>query len=291
MRTYLDCYPCFLRQGLEAARMAGADEQEQHRLLIRLMHELTTLEEGCTPPEIGHRIHRMVRRETNADDPYRHLKDMSTDRALALYPRLQRAVRLAQDPLRCAVRLAIAGNIIDFAQAETRSRLDKLWESVETVLEQPFAIDDYRILGKMLRTGGEVLFLADNAGETVFDRVLIETANVTTRYAVKGGPILNDATARDAQQAGIHDVAEIISNGSNGPGTILDDCSPDFLMTLEGAPLIIAKGQANYETLSEYRGPIFFLLKVKCPVIARDIGVPVGSIVCKQGDRFTEIDT
>ena len=281
MKTFLDCYPCFVRQALEAARMAGAGEQEQRRLLGLVMGELREIPLDMTPPEIAGRIHRLVRQELGEGDPYREAKQTSTQQALALYPRLRALVDASGEPFDRAVRLAIAGNIIDRGLD-----LDyELWETVERVLAQPFAVDDGAALRAALSGAQEVLYLADNAGETVFDRVLIEALDVPVRYAVKGGPILNDATLEDAVAAGVDRVAALVSTGSNAPGTILSDCSAAFRRVFDQAELIIAKGQANYETLSEAGPRLFFLLQAKCPVIARDVGagVPVGSIVLKRG--------
>ena len=279
MRTYLDCYPCFLRQALDAARRAGADDTQQRVVLDRVLEVLRQVELAASPPEIGDRVHRTVRQVTGNGDPYRGAKAVSTRQALTLYPRLMALVRAADDPLRVAVRMSIAGNIIDAA----RSQECDLWRTVERVLAQLFAIDDGPAFREALAGAGQVLFLADNAGETVFDRVLIEALNVPVVYAVKGGPVLNDATREDALAAGVDRVAEIVSTGSDAPGTILDRCSDDFRWLYEQAELIIAKGQANYETLSAEGPRVFCLLQTKCPVIARDVGVPVGSIVLRQG--------
>lgn len=287
MKTYLDCFPCFVRQALEASRMAGADEALQHRVLLRTMEHLATMGGSETPPEIGYLIHRMVRQSTGVDDPYRDLKAVSTTQALALYPWMVAQVAAAHDPLACAVQLAIAGNIIDFAQTTAPRESAALRESVRKALARPLTIDDLGILRAALTTAHEVLYLADNAGETVFDRVLLATLADTTdhpltlRYAVKGAPVLNDATREDALAAGIGEVAEIVSSGSDAAGTILETCSPAFRELFAAAPLIIAKGQANYETLSEDHAPLVFLLRAKCPVIARDVGAPVGSMICE----------
>lgn len=279
MKTYLDCYPCFLRQALEAARMAGADERQQKAVLDRVLDVLGQIEPSSTPPEIGDQVHRIVRQEVSNSDPYRAAKEASTRQALALYPRLKSLLAEANDPLEVGVRLSIAGNIIDLAAFGEYD----LWGTVERVLAQPFAINDGVALREALSGAGQVLYLADNAGETVFDRVLIEALDVPVIYAVKGGPILNDATRDDALAAGVDRVAEVTSTGSDAPGTILDRCSEEFRRLYDEAELIIAKGQANYETLSEESTKVFFLLQTKCPVIARDVGVPVGSIVLKQG--------
>lgn len=279
MKTYLDCYPCFLRQALDAARRAGADDTQQRAALDRVLEVLRRIEPTATPPEIGDQVHRTVRQVAGDGDPYREAKEVSTCQALALYPRMTELVREADDPLDVAVRLSIAGNIMDAA----RSQECDLWRTVERVLAQPFAIDDRTAFLESLARADEVLYLADNAGETVFDRVLIEACDAPVVYAVKGGPTLNDATWEDALAAGVDQVAEIVSTGSDAPGTILDRCSEEFRKLYEEAELIIAKGQANYETLSEEGPGVFFLLQTKCPIIARDVGVPVGSIVLKQG--------
>ncbi len=281
MKTYLDCYPCFLRQALEAARMAGADERQQRAVLGHVLDVLKQIEPSSTPPEIGDQVHRIVRQEVGDGDPYRAAKDASTRQALALYPRLKGLLAEADDPLEMAVRLSIAGNIIDLAVAQEYD----LWGAVERVLAQPFAIDDGAAFRDALSEVEQVLYLADNAGETVFDRLLIETLETPVVCGVKGGPTLNDATLEDARAAGVDRVAELVSTGSDAPGTILSHCSEEFRRLYDEATLIIAKGQANYETLSEEGPRLFFLLQVKCPIIACDVGVPVGSIVLEQGQK------
>jgi len=279
MKTYLDCYPCFLRQALGAARMAGADERQQKVVLDRVLDVLRRTEPSSTPPEIGDQVHRMVRQEVGEGDPYQIVKQRSTHEALGLYPQFRALLAEADDPLETAVRLSIAGNVIDFGPAGEYS----LCDVVERVLAQPLEIDDREAFREGLTRADQVLYLADNAGETVFDRLLIEVLDAPVVYAVKGGPILNDATTEDALAAGIDHVAEVITTGSDALGTILNRCSEKFRKLFNEAQLVIAKGQANYETLNEEGGRVFFLLQTKCPVIARDVGVPVGSIVFRQG--------
>jgi uncharacterized protein with ATP-grasp and redox domains len=284
MKTYLDCYSCFLRQALEAARMTGADEVQQKEVLERVLDLLKRVDPASSPPEIGDRVHHIVRQEVGDGDPYQALKQASTRQALQLYPRMRALLAQGQDSLEVAVRLSIAGNIIDVGPNQEYD----LWATVERVLAQPFAVDDGSAFREVLSRVDRVLYLADNAGETVFDRVLIESLDVPVTYAVKGGPTLNDATWEDAIAAGIDQVAEIIDTGLDAPGTILHRsdgrvCSDAFRRVYDEAELIIAKGQANYETLSEEGSRVFFLLQVKCPIIARDVGVPVKSIVFKRG--------
>ena len=278
MKTYLDCYPCLLRQALSAARRAGASENQQHSILLKTMEELSAFPSNSTPPQLAYRIHQQVQQLTNNIDPYRDDKDQATQQALALYPELKKKVREASDPLEMAIRIAIAGNIIDLGVAESYD----LEATLKRVLTQPFAINDLVALRSALARSVSVLYLADNAGETLFDRVLIESLELPVSYAVKAGPIINDATHEDAVAAGIDQIAEIIDNGSNAPGTLLDQCSELFCKRFAQADLIIAKGQANYESLSDNPAPIFFLLQAKCNVIARDLGIAEGGTVLKQ---------
>ncbi|MCB2214199.1 DUF89 family protein [bacterium] len=279
MQTYLDCYPCVLRQALEAARMAGASDAQQRTVVKETLTTLQSLPEGTTPPELGSEIHRMVRELTGHDDPYREAKDTATRKALALLPKLRALVRDAADPIETAIRISIAGNIIDLGPNPDYD----LWETVERVLRQPFAIDHLSTLRQRLTQASSVLYLGDNTGETVFDRVLIETLDKPVTYVVRGGPVLNDATRPDAQAAGLDSVAEIIDNGARITGTVLSDCSKSFRERFESAQLILAKGMGNYETLSTVQAPIFFLLQVKCSIIGVDIGAPQGAIVIKAG--------
>ena len=259
--------------------MAGADEPQQKRVLDRVLTVLKGITLTSTPPEIGDQVHRIVRQVARQVDPYQDIKAHSTRQALQLYPRLKAMVAASGDPWMTAVRLSIAGNIIDLGPGQPFD----LEQTIDRVLAAPFAIDDSVALQRALSTARSVLYLADNAGETVFDRLLIEVLGPVVTYAVKGGPIINDATRQDALDAGLDRVAEIVSTGSDAPGTILDRCSAQFRALYESAPVVIAKGQANYETLSTAGPKMFFLLQAKCPVIAGDLNVPVRSIVLKQG--------
>jgi hypothetical protein len=271
-----------VRQTLEAARMAGADAALQRRIMRQALDLLGQHSAGIVsmPPELAYQIHRLVREQTGAEDPYGDAKQASTERALALYPELKQIVSQADDPLDAALRISIAGNIIDLGHSLTYD----LKSTLDRVLTQPFALDRREALRARASSARRILYLADNAGETVFDRVLIETLNVPVTYAVKGGPVLNDATRSDALEAGIAPVAEIVETGSDAPGTILSQCSDDFRRRFEEAELILAKGQANYETLSDRGARVFFLLQIKCAIIGEDIGAPVGSIVVWQGN-------
>jgi len=287
MKTYLDCFPCMLRQALEAARMAEADAGQQRAVLNRVMELLAVVPGDSTPAETGYHVHRIVREMTGVKDPYRLVKEEATRNALPLVPRLREIVAQADDPLEQAVRIAIAGNIIDFAPGTvmnpSKDMQFTLEATLERVLHQPFAINDLEALRRALSKAQRVLYLADNAGETVFDRMLIEILEQPVVYAVKGGPTLNDATQEDAVAAGLEEVAEIVSTGSDAPGTVLESCSPAFRQLYDQAELTIAKGQANHEALGQGDRRLFFLLQVKCSVLGREVGAEPGSIILKQG--------
>jgi uncharacterized protein with ATP-grasp and redox domains len=272
-----------VRQALDAARFAGVDEDAQLAIVRDTMALIRDLDPATTPPEIGDQIHRQVREMVDDLDPYHAVKHAATEEALKLYPWAQVTIADHPEPLMMALRLAIAGNIIDFGY---RNDYD-LAATVREAVNAPLSVNDVTALRQALTevkaNSHGVLYLADNAGETVFDRALIEILDVDVTYAVKGGPVLNDATRNDALQAGLDSVATVIETGDSAPGTLLARTSADFQRRFAEAKVIIAKGQANYETLSPGDPRIFFVLKAKCPVIARDLGVEVGAMVVKQG--------
>jgi len=278
MDTHLECLPCSCRQALEAVRYCTDDTAIHERVLRAAMREISETDLGISAPELAARVHRQLRELTGNPDPYREAKRRSNLIALELYPALCRGLERG-DPLEQAVRLAIAGNIIDVA-ANPGVTGDGLAGSVRSAVGQRFHGPGLTGFRTAIATAERILFLGDNAGEIVLDRLLLEQLpRRRVTYVVKGSPILNDSTLEDAEAAGIAALVEVIDNGSDIPGTVLQHCSPEFRRRFERADLIIAKGQANYETLHDVHCPIFYLLIVKCPVIARDIGADLGTLV------------
>jgi len=275
MRTALDCIPCFARQALEAARFVTDDASVHEQVLREVLRSSADMDFTQCPPLVAQRIHHRLRQLTGVEDPYRAVKDRFNRMALDMLPDLSVKVNQAPDPFGMAVRLAIAGNVIDLGvngnvtEAEAR-------RCVENVLQGPFD-GDTEAFRRAVERARSILYLVDNAGEIVFDRLLIEQLPPDrVVVAVRGRPILNDATMTDAEAAGLCNRVEVIDNGSDVPGTILSDCSRMFQERFEDADLIIAKGQGNFETLSDTTAGIYFLLKVKCPVIAEHVGLPLG---------------
>lgn len=278
MKVYLECYPCFFQQAINAARMIDADEDMTRKILLEVNGLLPKIPVDATPPEIGREVYRIISRLTGIRDPYRELKKKCTEQALALYPSLKERVRSTEDRLRRAIRIAIAGNVIDFG---SNTPFD-MARDLKSILNQKFAIDHYDTFKARLAEAKDILYIADNAGETVFDRVLIEELGKPVTYVVRGQPIINDAVYEDAIAGGLNRVAQILSSGADAPGNILPLCSDEFMKVYEASDFIISKGQGNYEGFSEESRPIFFLLKAKCSVIARHIGVEQGSIILKR---------
>jgi len=281
MRSYHDCVPCIFRQALHTVRMAVQDEAVQELVMREAVRALREMDMRRPPPVIGQRVHRIIRQMTGNPDPYREVKDTFDRLALELFPALRDRVNASASPMEAAARVAIAGNIIDCG-ADCELDGKRVRASVESALAEPLN-GNVEEFAAAVSDADRILYLADNAGEIVFDRLLIEMLSPEkVTVAVRGAPVINDATLEDAENAGLLDLVEVIENGSDAPGTILGDCSEEFRKRFREADIVIAKGQGNYETLSETDRDIFFLLKVKCPVIARDINCAVGAMVLQR---------
>lgn len=279
MRTYLDCIPCFVRQTLDSVRFSTDDKQVQEQVMREVLYLAYKMDLQQSPPAMGQKIHRIIRKLTDVQDPYLQIKNRFNKLALQMYPELKERVEASADPLETAIRLAIAGNIIDFAvnSGLAESEVKKVVaESLTTTVDME-TLEEFRNATAQVK---DILYLGDNAGEIVFDRLLIEQLpceNIT--FVVKASPIINDATIADAQIVGLTDIVNVINNGSDAPGTILESCSQDFRDRFDKADLVIAKGQGNYETLRDADKNIFFILQAKCQVIARHFGCEIGSLM------------
>ncbi len=283
MKSNLECISCFLNQSLEAARMATDDEEVHVRVMRAVMSHLQNASFNNSPPEISREIHDIIRHVAGSEDPYKKVKKLSNDKAEKLYSHLKEMVNEADDPLLTAVKLSIIGNVIDFG---TSNRYD-VEDMIDKAMDREVG-NSYSEFKSKLEKTENILYLADNAGETFFDRLLIaKLADMGKKitYVVKANPIINDATIEDAIYAGIDNFAEIIEGDKglekSAPGTILSYTSKDFLNHFKNADTVIAKGQGNYESLSNVDRDMIFLLMVKCPLVANDIGIEVGNLVLK----------
>jgi len=277
-----------MRQALDAARMATDKSALQREVLDQVARLLPTVPFDCTPIDMGQLVHRVVLEVTGVADPYAKVKKDSNDLCLKLYPRLKQQVRRSKDPLLTALKIAGAGNIIDFGPKLKLNPNDSIEQIVNDsftrALQETLDPAEYSAFKDKLAKVEEILYLGDNTGEIVCDKILIEELirrGKSVTFVTRGAPIINDATLADARYVGLDEVAGVITNGSDAPGTRLVDCSPEFTAAFQSAKLIISKGQGNFEGLSDVPAPIFFLLKVKCPMIAQEITARIGTVILR----------
>ncbi|MEE4608440.1 MAG: ARMT1-like domain-containing protein [Desulfobacteraceae bacterium] len=283
MKTFYDCLPCFVAQAIAALERCGLDEPAFQETMRAVFMELARVDFAAPPPATVRNLYRLIRQTTGTTDPYTAEKRHSNRLAQALAEKFKGKIEASGDSFTARLKMALAANSIDYGRYGRLQEEDVL-EAMETALAAPVDADAATALRRAVAEADRILYLCDNAGEIVFDRLFIEilpTAKITA--VVRGAPVINDATLEDARAVGLAEVVQVEGNGSDAPGTLLETCSQAFLERFAAADLVIAKGQGNFETLSEAGGKrIFFLLKVKCPLIARDIGEPVGQLVVKE---------
>lgn len=284
MKTYLECVPCFIKQSLEATKMVTNDKKIQTKVLKEILKHLSNASFDSSPPELSREVHEIIRNVTQTEDPYKKVKDQSNEMAKKLYPHLKKLVKESKDPLLMSIKLAIVGNVIDFGTS-TRFNVE---EMVDNIVDKEFIDDAYPYFKNVLDKSKTVLYLADNTGEIFFDKLLLEELVDKGKeiiYVVKANPIINDAARSDAVFAGIGKYANIIEGDSgqnlSAPGILLQYASEQFLENFRKADIVISKGQGNYECISDCDREVFFLLMVKCPLVAFDIGMKMGNLVLK----------
>ena len=278
----MECLPCTLRQVLEASRMATDSVELQEKIMQEAIELLADYQTYRNSPEVARDMHKIVKKYTGIPDPYQDVKLKNIHMALDMYPQLSAFLDQKEDRLYWALKIAATGNVLDSA-INTDVDFDAC---AEAELARPFSVCDIDKLTDKLRTAKTLLVIGDNAGETVFDRILLNELSYIEdiTYAVRSGPVINDATVEDAVRSGLDAHAAVISTGCNVPGVILDECSRDFLEIYDHADVVISKGQGNYETLSDEDREIFFLLKAKCPVLSGLLDVRLNDYIFKYHD-------
>jgi len=264
--------------------MATDDEKIHENVLKEVMKHLETISFSNSPPELSRDVHKIIKTITKSKDPYKKVKDQSNQKAKNLYPHLKKLVDEADDPLLMAVKLAIVGNVIDFG---TTNRFN-LEDMIDTAVKKQFVDEAYPQFKKTLEQAKTILYLADNSGEIFFDKLLIEKLTKRGKditYVVKANPIINDVLVEDAKFAGIDKLATIMEGDAgqkrSAPGMVLPYASKEFQEKLRSSDMVISKGQGNYESLSDIDREVFFLLMVKCPLVAQDIGTEMAQLVLK----------
>jgi uncharacterized protein with ATP-grasp and redox domains len=283
LNVHIECFPCFLRQTALAVDLGTTDEALKMKIMKAVLRDMESADMHKSPAHATTGMHRMIRQMLGCD-PFEGIKREYNKKALELYPSLKETVRNGNDTLRTASRLAIAGNIIDFG---IYTSID-IEGTIERSLNVPFAVEDYERFREELERADKVLYLLDNSGEIVFDRLLIEELLIMGKDVVgvvKGSPVINDCTMIDAEEVGLTGVCEVIDNGSDAVGTILETTSSTFNEIFHGGSLVISKGQGNFETLLGEQKNIFFLFQSKCSVLSRFLGFETGSMLLAENSK------
>lgn len=248
------------------------------------MNALLNVSPDITPPQIGWLIHSTIREITGNCDPYNEIKTFHNSQVMEIEEDLVRLVNESDEPFVDALRLAGTGNLIDMGPERQWTDIQEIFQSFSSKNSDFF---DPSTFERAIKDSGTLLYIGDNAGEIVLDKILVNMIvremDIDITYAVRGKPIINDATMEDARFVGMTDIVKVIDNGADFPGVVLKSCSEEFLDYYHNADIILAKGQGNYESLSDESENIFFLLQAKCPVIADKIGCHVGDLVLKNG--------
>ena len=280
MRVHLDCFPCFLRQSIIALRFGTKDESLRETILKSTLDYIQNTDISKPPAYTTTFIHKKIRQMLGID-PFKEIKSEYNQIALRLYPSLKTTIEKSLDPLWISTRLAIAGNVIDFG---IFTSVD-IEGTIRKALNNQLAADDYNSFKNAISIADKILYLTDNAGEIVFDRLLIETLiqlGKEVKAVVKGSPVINDSTMEDAEESGLTGVCDVIDNGSEAVGTILEWTSSAFQKVFNNAQLVISKGQGNFETLIGTEKKIFFLFQSKCDVVSKELGLSTGSMLLKK---------
>ncbi|MDO9267003.1 MAG: ARMT1-like domain-containing protein [Sulfurimonas sp.] len=277
------CVGCIINQSVKVANAIHASASLADELKSTVTKMSETFSYNDAPPEIASYVYEKMALIANKADLYDEVKELSTKKALSFVPLLEKELSNSKDKLLTATKIAIAGNVIDLA-AEVEFDLE---EELEKIFHTEFAHDDFALFEEKLNSAKNVLVIGDNVGEHIFDYMLIETLSklypeTKFFYMVRGNPIINDVTMKEAIEAGFEKICEVVDSGVNTPGFTYYRANSYSKELFDSADLVISKGMGNYECMSpSHRRDICFLLKVKCGVVAASLKKEVGDIICK----------
>ncbi|MDD5934775.1 MAG: ARMT1-like domain-containing protein [Clostridiales bacterium] len=285
MKIQEKCLPCIVNQVLKVANMVGLTDKDELLKKVFVYLSKADFKQATTPELIGD-IFEILKQETGNDDPYKETRDHYNSMFLDLIPTYEQAINEADEPFLMAIKYAIIGNIIDFNPIHNTllSDIENCFAMANT---ETLAIDDSKQLMEDVQHARTVLYLGDNCGEICLDKILVKKLKELNPFcdiyfATRGSAVVNDSIEEDAYFVGMDTYASILSNGDHSLGTVLHKTSKEFQNIYHKADIIIAKGQANYECLSNEKRNIYFLLMTKCVVIADDIGVAEKKMICKK---------
>jgi uncharacterized protein with ATP-grasp and redox domains len=284
MKTDEKCKLCVVDQARRAANVLKLNNTQKEAIVKLANLHIDKFEANFPPPVNAYKFYEEVAEYLGCSDIYKDFKKASSEKAKEFEGVCEEEIKKADNPLLIAAKIAVAGNVIDLAS----SMQYDLKEELEKILDNPFEIDDFESLNASLKEAKNIVYLADNVGEEVFDKLYIKTIknilpNTTIYYFTRGKPIINDITYEEALEFGLDEAAKVINSGVPTPGFVMELADKNAFEIFEKADIIISKGMGNYECLSEKEGfNIFYLLKVKCEVVGRHIGAKLGSLVCKK---------
>ena len=279
MKIQPGCHRCIEHQLKLLSTAIGSDDAAKESALCELLAIYRSVADSASPPELAALYYEFFERKTGIGDPFRKEKEYSTELALRLLPELRKLVDEAgEGAFDRALLLAIGGNIIDYG-VNPDFDIAGAERQIRQVLDYDYDRESAAELHRRMDGAKDIIYILDNCGEAVIDRLLIERYADKVTIAVRGRPILNDVTRRDAAASGL-DFVPIIDNGDGAPGVSLRRSSPEFLRRLSSADLVVAKGQGNFEAMGdEFRDcPAFYLLRTKCDVICRQLNAKLNSI-------------
>jgi uncharacterized protein with ATP-grasp and redox domains len=275
MKIYHECIPCHVRAAVNSVRLLTDDEKTINRVIQKSLMKASEFESYKSLLELYYDIQKIVKKNSPERDPYKDFKKAFNKICLSLEDEMKDIINTSENPFETGLRICLAGNSIDVMQGYNVVDRVVLRKAIDNALVQPLDTDLIKEFEEEVKNADEILFVGDNAGEIVFDKVFIELLNKRYKkenrisYSVRGGYTLNDSTIEDAEMVGMDRVAKVITTGVDMPAAHLPLCSKEFINVYKNAGLVIAKGQGNLEALLGEDQNIFFLLKIKCNTIAK----------------------
>lgn len=283
MTIQSECISCIAAQSKRVCEAIYADETLTEKIISYVETALKEADFTLSPPVIAAPLYEQMAILAQTDDLYEEQKQHASAQAKSYLSFLEETIRNSDDPLIAILKTAVVGNVIDLA-AEVSFDLH---EAIMSVFNTPFTHDDSETLRASLTHARTLLYIGDNAGEHIFDALSIQFLQklypqLSITYMVRGNPIINDVTMREAYEAGIEKICTVMDSGVPTPGFVYNLASPEAQELFDSADLIIAKGMGNYECMTpQQRHTICFLLKVKCSVVAASLDRKIGDIICK----------